>query len=145
MDDRAFRKMAELMKLNLDDTSEIVAVQNNATVPNGAEAEASHKRDAHKGRQHAMHAAGLVRCSLLAVCERNSDVVRAIAGANPHQDAVLVAGARRLDRIANVAGVGHALPRDFENNVALPEAALRCGALRVNAGDNDAIFTGTRY
>jgi hypothetical protein len=66
MDDRAFRKMAELMKLNLDDTSEIVAVQNNATVPNGAEAEASHKRDAHKGRQHAMHAAGLVRCSLLA-------------------------------------------------------------------------------
>jgi len=63
MDDRSFRNIAQLTKLNLDDTSEIVVAQNNATVPDGAETDASGKRYARKGRQHAMHAAGLVRCS----------------------------------------------------------------------------------
>jgi ribosomal protein S12 methylthiotransferase accessory factor YcaO len=47
----------------IDDTSEIVVAQNNATVRDGAETDASRKRYARKGRQHAMHAAGLVCCS----------------------------------------------------------------------------------
>jgi hypothetical protein len=63
LDGRPFRNIAELMKLNLDDTSEIVVAQNNATVRDGAETDASRKRYARKGRQHAMHAAGLVCCS----------------------------------------------------------------------------------
>ena len=143
MDDRAFRNIAKLVKLNLDDTSEIMVVQN-PTVPDRAEADAGRKRYVHKGRQHAMHAAGLARLQLLAVSERHSDIVRGIAGANPHQHIVLVVSVCCFDRFADVTGVRHALSGDFEDNVALLEAALCGGALRVYVGDNDAIFTGTR-
>jgi hypothetical protein len=63
MDDRPFRNIAELKKLNLDDTSEIVIVENIAMGPDGAQADAGRKRYARKGRQRAMQAADLVRCS----------------------------------------------------------------------------------
>jgi hypothetical protein len=39
------------------------------------------------------------RCFYLAVSKRNSDIVRGLAGANPHQDVALVVGVCRFDRV----------------------------------------------
>jgi hypothetical protein len=44
---------------------------------------------------------------LLAVSKRDSHIVRGIAGANSHQNAVLVVGVRGLDSVTDVAGVSH--------------------------------------
>jgi hypothetical protein len=70
--------------------------------------------------------------------------VGGIAGANPHQHVVLVVGMGGLDRIPDVTGISHALAGDFENDVAFLEAASRGGTVRVDAGDDDAVFTGSR-
>ena len=70
--------------------------------------------------------------------------MRAFAGANPHQNAVLVVGVYCFDRFADVAGVRYALSRNFENNVALLEPSFGGGALRIDVGYNDAGFAGTR-
>jgi hypothetical protein len=70
--------------------------------------------------------------------------VGGIAGANPHQDGVLVVGMGRFDRVTDVAGIGHGLSSHFKNDVAFLEAPLRGGAVRIDVGDNDAVFTGSR-
>ena len=69
--------------------------------------------------------------------------MRGIAGANSHQNAVLVVGVRGLDCVTDVAGVYHALPSNLENNIAFLEASVCSGALRIDVGDNDAGFTCT--
>jgi len=55
---------------------------------------------------------------LLAVSKRDSHIVRGIAGANSHQNVVLVIGVRGLDCVTDVAGVRHALPSNLKNNIA---------------------------
>jgi hypothetical protein len=47
--------------------------------------------------------------------------VRGIAGANSHQNAVLVVGVHGVDCVTDVAGVRHALSNNRENNMAFLE------------------------
>jgi hypothetical protein len=51
---------------------------------------------------------------LLVASERNSDMVRGIAGANLRQDVVLVVTARCLDYVTELTRVGHALFSNLE-------------------------------
>src|SRR4051794_20956981 len=59
-----------------------------------------------------------------ALGDRHRDEARRAAALDPHQNAVLVVGARGVDRLAHIAGAGHALAGDLENHVAFLEAAL---------------------
>ncbi len=61
MDDRPFRNIAELMKLNLEDTSGIVIVQKNATDPTVRKLRPAAKTNGTRTK------AGSTRCMLPAI------------------------------------------------------------------------------
>src|SRR3954454_12882300 len=86
-----------------------------------------------------------VQTSQSALCERHRDEARRTAALDPHQNAVLVAVAGSVDRLAHVAGARHALAADLEDDVAFLETALGGGALRVHFGDDDAVLAGAGY
>src|SRR5258708_28453980 len=77
-----------------------------------------------------------------ALCERHRDEARGSAALDAHQNAVLVVGARGVDRFAHVAGIGDALSSDFQNYVAFLEATLCRRTLRIDLGDDNAILAG---
>src|ERR1700681_1037715 len=74
--------------------------------------------------------------------KRHGDEARRSAALDAHQNAVLVVGARSVDRLAHVSGIGHVLSRDFQNDVAFLEAAFGRSTLRIDLRDNDAFLAG---
>src|SRR6202142_4420252 len=74
--------------------------------------------------------------------KRHGDETRRSAALDAHQNAVLVVGARSIDRFTDVSRIGHVLSGDFQNDVAFLEAAFSRGALRVDLGDDDAFLAG---
>src|SRR5664279_5206110 len=86
----------------------------------------------------------MISCvSSSALRKRHGDEARRSAALDAHQNAVLVVGARSVDRLAHLSGIGYVLSRDFENDVAFLEATLGRSTLRVNLGDDDAFLAGT--
>src|SRR5207237_8780497 len=82
-------------------------------------------------------------CKALALCQGHCDEARRSAALHPHQDTVLVVGARGIERFAHVTCVGDSLAADLENDVAFLEATLGRRALRVDLGNDDAFLAGT--
>src|SRR4051812_39594357 len=80
-----------------------------------------------------------------ALCKRHRDEARGAAALDPHQNAVLVAVARGVDRLAHVARAADALAADLEDDVAFLEAALGRRALRIDLGDDDAVLAGAGH
>src|SRR5947208_4403489 len=76
----------------------------------------------------------------LALRQGYRDEARRPAALDAHQNAVLVAGARGIDRFAHVAGAGNVLAGDFEDHVAFLEATLCRRTLRLDFGDDDAVL-----
>src|SRR3981081_3676205 len=78
----------------------------------------------------------------LAFRQRHRDEARGATALNAHQNAVLVVGARGVDRFAHGPGIGDALSSNFQNHVAFLEATLCRRALRIDLSDDDAILAG---
>src|SRR3954453_16248797 len=80
-----------------------------------------------------------------ALRQRYRDEARGAAALDPHQNAVLVAVARGVDRLAHVAGAGDGLAADLEDDVAFLEAALGRRTLRIAPGGDAAVFPGAGH
>src|SRR6478735_2307634 len=80
--------------------------------------------------------------SYLTLGQRHCHEPRRTAALHAHENAVLVVVAGGIDRLAHIAGIGDVLPGYFENDVAFLEAAFGRRALRVDLGDDDAVFAG---
>src|SRR6266478_5030217 len=78
----------------------------------------------------------------LALRQGYRDEARRPAALDAHQNAVLVVGARGIDRLAHVAGTGNVLAGDFENHVAFLEATLCRRTLRIDLRNDDAVLAG---
>src|SRR5260370_7224793 len=81
-----------------------------------------------------------VTLDALAFRQGQRDEARRPAALDAHQNAVLVVGARGIDRFAHVAGTGHVLAGDFENHVAFLEATLCRRTFRIDPGDDNALL-----
>src|ERR1700723_448834 len=84
----------------------------------------------------------ILSVSSSALRKRHGDEARRSAALDAHQNAVLVVGARSVDRLAHVSGIGHVLSRYFQNDVSFLEAAFGRSTLRIDLGDNDAFLAG---
>src|SRR5256885_1051526 len=80
--------------------------------------------------------------SHLTLGQRHCHKPRPTAALHAHENAVLVVSARRIDRIAYVAGGGDTLAGHFQDHVAFLEAAFGRGTLWVDFGDHDAVLAG---
>src|SRR4051794_4512473 len=81
--------------------------------------------------------------SPLSLCERHRDEAHRSTALYAHQDAILAVGTRGIDRIAHIADGGHSLAADVENHVTFLEA-LRCRALRIDLGHDQAVLARPR-
>src|SRR5881396_321948 len=114
-------------------------------LPEGASFGPAPRKETSAGATNAGVTLHLVSSPRLALRQRHRHEARRTAALHAHENAVLVVGARRIDRIAHIAGAGDALAGDLKNDVAFLEAAFGCRALRVDLGDHDAFLAGAGH